>query len=253
MRQPTRSQTGWSKIVPQDQWNTYLAAMEFVRNAGVRFMLGGAFGLACYTGRWRNTKDLDFYIVPGDRDRAIEALTSAGFRDYYEELPYDRTWIYRATRDNYIVDVIWAMANQRAQIAPNWFDHATDVTLKGERLQALPAEELLWCKLYVLQRDRCDWLDLINLLYATGPQLDWDRLFSRVAEDRPVLIGLLSVFSWLAPEVMAGLPAHIRQELPFAPQVRGRKAKELQRRRTELLDTRPWFSAYQPPDKPLQL
>ena len=29
----------------------------------------------------------------------------------------------------------------------------------------LPPEELIWAKLYVLQRDRSDWPDILNLLY----------------------------------------------------------------------------------------
>ena len=54
----------WASIVPDDQWNTYLDAIRVTRKTGARFLLGGAFGLAGYTGRWRNTTDLDFFRAP---------------------------------------------------------------------------------------------------------------------------------------------------------------------------------------------
>src|SRR4051812_49001026 len=99
--------------VSEEEWTIYEAAMQSARHAGVPFMVGGAFALGVYTGRWRPTKDVDLLILPKDRDKMIEALTRAGFKDYHDQLHYDRGWIYRSTRDNYIVDVIWRMANRR--------------------------------------------------------------------------------------------------------------------------------------------
>ena len=158
----------WATIVPQEQWKIYLDAIRVTRKTGAQFLLGGAFGLAAYTGRWRNTKDLDFFVLPSDKDEVVDALTKAGFEDYYPTLAYDRHWIYRATRDGVIVDTIWQTPNCRAVVDDHWFDRKRDVLLRGESLAAIPAEELLAIKLYVLQRDRCDWPDLINLLYRTS-------------------------------------------------------------------------------------
>ena len=243
--------TDWDKLIPEDQWRTYIKAIEAVRATGVPFMIGGAFGLACYTGRWRNTKDLDFYILPEHRDKVIEALSRAGFNDYYDTLAYDRRWIYRSDNDGVIVDIIWAMANQRAEVEPNWFEHAPVVILHSQALQTVPAEELLWCKLYVLQRDRCDWPDVINILYAVGPDLDWDRILRRIGDDRSLLIGALSAFTWISPDRAALLPESIRALA--APGSNSAGNGEMERRRVQLLDSRPWFAAYQPEDKPLML
>ena len=108
----------------------------------------------------------------------------------------------------------------------------------------MPAEEFLWCKLYVLQRDRCDWPDLINLLNACGPALDWPRLFWRVDADAPLLSALLSIFNWVNPQRAGALPQHENEALtaaaeePFAPQTRA-----------ALLDSRPWFAPPAPEDK----
>jgi hypothetical protein len=46
-------------------------------------MLGGAFAMAAYTGRWRNTKDMDLFVLPSQRDAMVQLLTELGFQDYY--------------------------------------------------------------------------------------------------------------------------------------------------------------------------
>src|SRR5579859_2214761 len=59
----------WADAISESQWKVYAGAMDAIRSAGVPFMLGGGFALAAFTGRWRDTKDIDFYIRPGDRDK----------------------------------------------------------------------------------------------------------------------------------------------------------------------------------------
>src|SRR5512142_3110926 len=107
----THPLTRWSGLIPEAEWSVYREVIEGIRREGIPFAVGGAFSLATYTGFWRNTKDLDIYVLPEDRERTIALLTRLGMRDYFETVPYDRWWIYRATRDDTIVDVIWAMAN----------------------------------------------------------------------------------------------------------------------------------------------
>src|SRR5436190_480963 len=86
----------WACIISDDQWRVYLDAIRVTRNTKAPFLLGGAFALAGYTGRCRNTKDLDLFVSPSDKDKVIDALTKMGFDDYYPILAYDRGWIYRA-------------------------------------------------------------------------------------------------------------------------------------------------------------
>src|SRR5829696_1193399 len=100
----------WSNRLPEDEWRVYERVAHEARSAGVQFAFGGAFATAVYTGELRNTKDFDFYIQPADGVRMEEATTRAGLRDHYDLLPYDRSWIYRASKDGVLVDVIWAMA-----------------------------------------------------------------------------------------------------------------------------------------------
>ncbi|MDB6109376.1 MAG: hypothetical protein JWR69_1126 [Pedosphaera sp.] len=233
----------WPDIVPAGQWANYRAAIEAARNAGLRFMLGGGFGLAIYTGRWRNTKDIDFYILPRDRDPMIAALSNAGFVDYFDQRPYDPGWIYRSTREGIIVDIIWSMANRRAEVDEIWFERGQPVQIREESMQVIPPEELLWCKLYILQRDHFDWTDIFNLLYAAGVYLDWDHLLERLGPDTPLLHAALTVFSWLAPNRAREFPDKLRKQLGLPKPEKISEREHL--RRVKLLDSRAWFASLQ--------
>lgn len=214
-------------------------------------MLGGGFAQAAFIGRWRDTKDIDFYLRPSDRERVIAALTRAGFADYYRTLPYDRKWIYRSVKAGVIVDIIWSMANQRAQVDELWFARARQLTIRGQVLQVIPPEELMWCKLYVLQRDRCDWTDLFNLTYARGRELDWEHLSRRLEDDVPLLKALLSLYAWLRPLDARKLPSDLWKRLglsrPSSP------SDDRWRNRVRLLDSRKWFAAPIPHGKKLEI
>jgi hypothetical protein len=80
----------WTELIGAREWEVYQSVLAALRGASHRFMLGGAFGLAFYTGRWRDTKDIDLFVPAQDRERAIQILRGLGFEDYYETLPYDR-------------------------------------------------------------------------------------------------------------------------------------------------------------------
>ena len=244
-----RLQFEWVDAISDDHWATYRDAIVALRAAGIRFLLGGGFALATYVGRWRNTKDIDFYIMHEDRDRAVDALAKAGFKDLFDQLPYDPKWIYRSTRDGVIVDIIWAMANQRAQTDEVWFENAPSATVRGEQLRVVPVEEFLWCKLYIVQRDHCDWTDVFNVLYAVGTQVNWAHLLARLEEDWPLLKAALTVYGWLCPEQAQRLPETLRQKLKVPrPQVARKKRDHIR-----LLDTRNWFAAMLPMNQPLEV
>jgi hypothetical protein len=235
----TRTSTAWSDLIPGDQWQIYTRVIEAATDARIPFALGGAFALAAHTGRWRNTKDLDIYVLPECRDQMIALTEKLGLQDYYERVPYDRWWIYRSTTGDTIVDIIWAMANHRAQIDELWLS-GPRVAMRGLEVKMLPAEALLWDKLYIMQRDRCDWPDVMNLLWAAGDAIDWEYVVERIGADTPLLAGALCVFRWMAPGKAQTLPAWLwkKLELPPSPET---PHPESDARRVSLLDTRPWF------------
>jgi hypothetical protein len=243
-REPTSSQAAshvpWEDRIPEAEWNVYRQVIQEARERRIPFAFGGAFATAVYTGQLRNTKDFDFYLQPQDRDAMREAISRVGLEDLFDRLPYDRSWIYRASRDDIIVDAIWAMANQRAPVDARWLSHGPEVTIRGVALRAIPVEELIWAKLYIIQRTRCDWTDVLNLIDARAESIEWDHLLTRLEADAPLLAGALSVFGWLAPDRAQDIPQPLWERLNMEPPPPSGDP-ELTRRRAYLLDSRPWF------------
>ncbi|MDB6057907.1 MAG: hypothetical protein JWO95_1751 [Verrucomicrobiales bacterium] len=239
------NEPGWTELISVQQWAICKRAIDALRAEKVDFLLGGAYGLALYTGRLRDTKDADFFILPEHAPRAAAALARAGFQDYHPKLAYDRRWIYRSTMDDFIVDLIFRMANRRSDIDEVWFQRAHDVSIHGDKLKVIPPEEMLWQKSYVMQRDRCDWPDVINILYVSGHLLDWEHLINRAREDEALIFGLLHVFEWLCPDKARKIPEFVRQRAGLPPALLGMD-DEVTRRRAMLLDSRNWFAPMGP-------
>lgn len=225
--------------ISDDQWRFYKEVIDAVKGTGCHFALGGAFAWACYTGLYRNTKDLDLYVMPEEKQSFIEALTSIGATDLFETESYDRGWIYRSTRDGYIVDIIWAMANYRRPLDKDYIEAGPTLEIRGERMHVLPAEELMMNKLYILQRGRSDWFDVFNLLYCTDGKLDWKRLVDKLGDDKPLLAGALKVYAWLCPGRTGELPDFLWSALGLERPTEA--GPDFVRERVALLDSRPWF------------
>ena len=231
----------WSHRLPNEEWEVYRGVMQEARGLGVSFAFGGAFATAVYTGELRNTKDFDFYVLPSERETMIEATRRAGLADHFERLQYDRFWIYRASDGDVLVDVIWAMANQRAEVDASWLSQGPLVEICGERVRAIPIEELIWSKLYVLQRERTDWGDVLNLIAAQAASIDWDHLLNRLADDIPLLAAVLVVFAWLTPSRAQAIPVTVWQQLGLRAPEPSPEDHADTRARAALIDTRPWF------------
>lgn len=228
--------TGFVENIPSSQWEVYECVLSRIAATRMPFALGGAIAYAGYTGRMRNTKDLDIYVVPEDRDQAVSCLIACGLVDYFDELPYDRSWIYRGKKNDAIMDVIFAMANGRTKVTREWLDRGPLVEARGQHFRIIPPEELIWSKLYVVQRERCDWPDVLNVIDSVGPTLDWDHLLSLLGEDRPLLRSVISVYSWITPEGAIRLPRSLWRKLDLRS-----PNKTEHKERMHLLDTRPWF------------
>ncbi|HLV80649.1 MAG TPA: nucleotidyltransferase [Chthonomonadaceae bacterium] len=227
-------------LIPAEDWPPIQAALETIHQRGLRFALGGGLAFSGYSGRWRNTKDMDLYVLPSDREAAIEATAAAGFTDYYDQEPYDRSWIYRGIKAGVILDIIWTMPNHRMEVDPVWLTLGDSVTMHGLNLRLLSPEELILAKLFVLQRDRSDWPDILNILGACAARLDWERMLQRLDGDAFLLGGVMSVFRWLCPEKAQPLPAWIWGRLGLTGLHLASEPEDC-RHRARLLDSRDWF------------
>ena len=225
--------------VSEDQWAFYDDVLAAARRTDKPFAIGGALAFATYCGHFRNTKDLDLYVPVESKQDFIDAVTRIGAADYYDTKPYDRGWIYRSTRDNCIADLIWSMANYVRPIDHDYFNGETQLLLRGNSYAVLPAEELILNKLYILNRSRCDWFDVFNIVFATKGQLDWDRLIQKMGDDKILLRSALTLFGWICPGRVHLFPPDLWKKLGIpVPESAG---PEINQRRVFSLDSRPWF------------
>src|SRR3954447_17487799 len=57
----------------------YCRAIETLREAGIPFMVAGAYAFGVYTGIKRETKDLDFFLRPADLERTLQHFRDEGY------------------------------------------------------------------------------------------------------------------------------------------------------------------------------
>jgi hypothetical protein len=181
----------------------YLNVLRVLSEAKVPYLLGGAYAFAHYTGILRHTKDLDLFVRPADAPRALEVLQHAG---YHTEMTFSH-WLGKAFSGDDLVDVIFSSGNGLCTVDDEWFAHA--VALEASGILLCPAEELIWQKAYIMERERFDGADINHLLRGCGPQLDWDRLLRRFGPHWPLLLGHLILFRFVYPAERQRIPARV--------------------------------------------
>src|SRR5687768_15346178 len=187
----------------------YVDAMRTLDRAAVPYLVGGGYAMAHYTGIARNTKDLDLFLRPADRDRAMEGLEEVGFKTEF----FYPFWIAKALSDDAFIDILYNSGNGLSPVDDAWFEHAVEAEVLGHRTRLVPAEEQLWSKAFVQDRDRYDGADVAHLIYARGPVMDWERLLQRFAGHERVLLSHVLLFGYAYPCDRDRVPAHVVDRL----------------------------------------
>ncbi|BDG09605.1 nucleotidyltransferase family protein [Anaeromyxobacter paludicola] len=184
-------------------------ALRALRDAGVPFVVAGAYAFFEYTGQFRDTKDLDVFLDRGALEQAFEVLERAGFRT---ELT-DPGWIGKAWAGDYFVDLIFSSGNGVAEVDDLWFTHAREGVVMGVPVLLAPPEEIIWSKAFVCERERFDGADVANLLRAVGDELDWRRLLARFDRHWQVLFAHVTSFMYAYPSDRSKVPGWVVTEL----------------------------------------
>src|SRR4051794_5934065 len=142
-----------------DEIGVRARAIEVLQDAGVPFVVGGAYAYAQYTGVYRDTKDLDLFPRKRDALRALEVLGKDGWRTERT----DEVWLYKAFKGEYFVDFIFSSGNGVAVVDDEWFEHAKLGEVFGHQCLIAPAEEMIWSKAFVVERERYDGADVNHL------------------------------------------------------------------------------------------
>ena len=160
------------------------AAIAAVEAAGIPYALMGGIASAAQ-GRHRFTHDIDFFVLPEQARPTLAALQAAGFE--IEET--DPDWLFKAFRDDVLVDVIFS-AKGEILFDEEVQAHVRIVDFRGRRLRVVSAEDLIVMKAIVHQEHTPrHWHDALGIL-ACCP-LDWDYVLRRARFGRRRVLSLL--------------------------------------------------------------
>lgn len=188
-------------------------ALRALNEAGVPYVVGGAFAVHHYTGYWRNTHDLDLYMERQNVSQAVESLVNVGFQDDGEAAAGDRDWIYHMVKDEVMIDVIWQPPNHLDPVNAGFHEWGEEATFLETPVRFMPREELVWSKIFTLNHHRCDWPDVFRVIRACSPDFDWQRLMEKLGEHWPVLLAFIVLYDWVYPQESGCIPDSVRQEL----------------------------------------
>jgi hypothetical protein len=187
----------------------YVQLLQMLQRQGLPFLIGGAYGFALFTGIRRPTKDLDIFIRQGDWTRLEQIAAEAGYRT---ELAHAH-WLGKIHDHSGFVDVIFNSGNGLSPVDDSWFEHACHAQLLGLPVKLVPAEESLWTKAFIMERERYDGADVAHLIHARALQMDWERLLRRFGPHWRVLLSHLVLFGFVYPGERSLVPRWLIDEL----------------------------------------
>src|SRR5712672_2502921 len=205
----TITETARDTFLAPETRDFYIESMRLMRDGGVPFLVGGAYAFARYTGIERHTKDFDVFLLRSDFPKAKRVFEAAG---YESELNFPH-WLGKAIKGDDFVDLIFSAGNGVAVVDDLWFDFAVDDEVFGVAVKLIPAEEMIWSKGLIMERERFDGADVAHVLLATGHKMDWRRLVDRYAQHWRGLYAHLVLFGFFYPSKRSQVPAWVMNEL----------------------------------------
>jgi hypothetical protein len=189
----------------------YRACMEALNQAESDYLVGGAYAFARYTGIERHTKDFDIFCRQQDVDSILSVLEGLGCQTE-KTFPH---WLAKAynpgTAD--FIDVIYSSGSGIAVVDEEWFTHSVPETVLGVPVRLCPAEEIIWSKGFIMERERYDGNDVAHLLRARGRELDWSRILRRFGDHWRVLLSHVVLFGFIYPAERTQIPRHVQDDL----------------------------------------
>src|ERR1043165_4566030 len=146
----------------------YRRALGLLDRNGVDYLVGGAYAFARYTGIERHTKDFDIFCRQRDVDPILAVLERLGCQTE-KTFPH---WLGKAynpgTAD--FIDVIYSPGSGIAVVDDEGFTPSASETVLGVPVRLCPAEEIIWSKGFIMERERYDGNDVAHLIRARGPE-----------------------------------------------------------------------------------
>jgi hypothetical protein len=195
--------------IPEVEREIYKRFLRALNQAGVPYVVAGAYAIYEHTGIYRQTKDLDVFCPPEAVADAMRALRAEGFTTRLEQ----DHWLSKAIDGEHFVDVIFGMGNGKALIDEDWYRHSTPAILAATPVRVAPVEELIWHRLFIHERHRHDMADVAHLILCRGNAMDWRRLLVKTGDDWPLLLAQVQMFRYVYPGYRDQVPGWVLTEL----------------------------------------
>lgn len=187
----------------------YRLAMQGLKDRELPFMVGGAYALGAFTGVHRFTKDLDLFVQKEHVDPMLALMDELGFETEWTS----HIWIAKAKSPAGCIDFIFNAGNGIAPVTEHWFGRAPSADILGVDVLLTPAEEMVWMKAFIMERDRFDGADVMHLFLSRGERLDWEHLLALFAQRWPVLLAQMVLFEFVYPGRPHCIPQAVRENL----------------------------------------
>jgi hypothetical protein len=147
-------------------------AAAALRDSGVPYAVGGSVAFWARGGP-EAIKDLDFIVKPEDADRALEALSEAGFEP--EKPPEE--WLYKAWDGDAMVDLIFSP--EGLEITDEILERGGTTSILSMTVPIMALEDAVTTKLLAYRETYLDYSALLQITRALREQVDWDEVRSR--------------------------------------------------------------------------
>ena len=95
----------------------------------------------------------------------------------------------------------------------DWLVHGVPSVILEVPVHLVPAEEMVWSKAFVMERERYDGADIAHILRKSGGDFDWVRLIRRFGSQSAVLLSHLVLFQFIYPGHRDTVPEWVMDEL----------------------------------------
>jgi hypothetical protein len=187
----------------------YRRTLRALNEAGIPFLVGGAFAQACYTGIRRATKDLDLFIRREDCERIARLMAPRGCR-METTFPH---WLAKVYEGHEFIDLIFNSGNGLLPVDDRWFRDNRTAEILGVPVLVANIEDCLLSKAFIMERERYDGGDIAHLLQVNAQRLDWPSLLERFDGHWRVLLAHLTLFGYIYPGERGHVPAWVMVEL----------------------------------------
>src|SRR5215217_93396 len=108
----------------------YGEALDALNRSGIRYMLGGTVALNAYTDIWRETKDLDVFVLEREVPQVLQRLEVTGF----ETEIADPCWLAKAWKGEHFADILHGNQNGVVAVEESWYANAEETTILGRQV-----------------------------------------------------------------------------------------------------------------------